>query len=47
MCIRDRAMANVCIVIIFIVIVAAGLAIAVVTTLIGKMCIRDRDYPYL
>ena len=34
---RAKAMANVCTVIIFIVIVAAGLAIAVVTTLIGKI----------
>ena len=34
---RAKTMANVCIVIIFIVIVAAGLAIAVVTTLIGKI----------
>ena len=34
---RAKTMANVCTVIIFIVIVAAGLAIAVVTTLIGKI----------
>ena len=34
---QAKVMANVCIVIIFIVIVAAGLAIAVVTTLIGKI----------
>ena len=34
---RAKTMANVCIIIIFIVIVAAGLAIAVVTTLIGKI----------
>ena len=37
---QAKVMANVCTVIIFIVIVAAGLAIAVVTTLI-EMCIRD------
>ena len=34
---QAKVMANVCIVIIFIVIVAAGLAIAVVTTLIGRI----------
>ena len=34
---RAKTMANVCTVIIFVVIVAAGLAIAVVTTLIGKI----------
>ena len=39
---QAKAMANVCIVIIFIVIVAAGLAIAVVTTLIGG--IRSEEH---
>ena len=34
---RAKTMANVCTIIIFVVIVAAGLAIAVVTTLIGKI----------
>ena len=42
---QAKAMANVCIVIIFIVIVAAGLAIAVVTTLIGKIITNSITEP--
>ena len=42
---RAKTMANVCIVIIFIVIVAAGLAIAVVTTLIGKIITNSITEP--
>ena len=38
-------MANVCTVIIFIVIVAAGLAIAVVTTLIGRIITNSITEP--
>ena len=42
---RAKTMANVCIIIIFIVIVAAGLAIAVVTTLIGKIITNSITEP--
>ena len=42
---RAKTMANVCTVIIFIVIVAAGLAIAVVTTLIGKIITNSITEP--
>ena len=42
---RAKTMANVCIVIIFIVIVAAGLAIAVVTTLIGRIITNSITEP--
>ena len=42
---RAKTMANVCTVIIFIVIVAAGLAIAVVTTLIGKIITNSTTEP--
>lgn len=42
---QAKAMANVCIVIIFIVIVAAGLAIAVVTTLIGRIITNSITEP--
>ena len=42
---QAKVMANVCIVIIFIVIVAAGLAIAVVTTLIGKIITNSITEP--
>ena len=42
---RAKTMANVCIVIIFIVIVAAGLAIAVVTTQIGKIITNSITEP--
>ena len=42
---RAKTMANVCTVIIFIVIVAAGLAIAVVTTLIGKIITNSIPEP--
>ena len=42
---QAKTMANVCTVIIFIVIVAAGLAIAVVTTLIGKIIINSITEP--
>ena len=40
---RAKTMANVCTIIIFVVIVAAGLAIAVVTTLIGRI-ITNSNY---
>lgn len=42
---RAKTMANVCIIIIFIVIVAAGLAIAVVTTQIGKIITNSITEP--
>ena len=42
---RAKTMANVCTVIIFIVIVAAGLAIAVVTTLIGRIITNSITEP--
>ena len=42
---RAKTMANVCTVIIFIVIVAAGLAIAVVTTMIGKIITNSITEP--
>ena len=42
---RAKTMANVCIVIIFIVIVAAGLAIAVVTTMIGRIITNSITEP--
>ncbi|MFR8475164.1 MAG: methyl-accepting chemotaxis protein [Lachnospira sp.] len=42
---RAKTMANVCTIIIFIVIVAAGLAIAVVTTLIGKIITNSITEP--
>ena len=42
---QAKTMANVCIVIIFIVIVAAGLAIAVVTTMIGKIITNSITEP--
>ena len=42
---RAKIMANVCTIIIFIVIVAAGLAIAVVTTLIGKIITNSITEP--
>ena len=42
---RAKTMANVCIVIIFIVIVAAGLAIAGVTTLIGRIITKSITEP--
>ena len=42
---RAKTMANVCIIIIFIVIVAAGLAIAVVTTLIGRIITNSITEP--
>ena len=42
---RAKTMANVCIIIIFIVIVAAGLAIAVVTTQIGKIITNSIPEP--
>ena len=42
---QAKAMANVCTIIIFIVIVAAGLAIAVVTTLIGKLITNSITEP--
>ena len=42
---RAKTMANVCIIIIFIVIVAAGLAIAVVTTLIGSIITNSITEP--
>ena len=42
---RAKTMANVCIIIIFIVIVAAGLAIAVVTTLIGGIITNSITEP--
>lgn len=42
---QAKVMANVCIVIIFIVIVAAGLAIAVVTTLIGRIITNSITEP--
>ena len=42
---RAKTMANVCTVVIFIVIVAAGLAIAVVTTLIGKIITNSITEP--
>ena len=42
---RAKTMANVCIIIIFIVIVAAGLAIAVVTTQIGKIIANSITEP--
>ena len=42
---QAKTMANVCIVIIFIVIVAAGLAIAVVTTLIGRIITNSITEP--
>ena len=42
---QAKVMANVCIVIIFIVIVAAGLAIAVVTTMIGKIITNSITEP--
>ena len=42
---RAKTMANICTVIIFIVIVAAGLAIAVVTTLIGKIITNSITEP--
>ena len=42
---QAKAMANVCTIIIFIVIVAAGLAIAVVTTLIGKIITNSITEP--
>lgn len=42
---RAKTMANVCTVIIFIVIVAAGLAIAAVTTLIGKLITNSITEP--
>ena len=42
---RAKTMANVCTIIIFVVIVAAGLAIAVVTTLIGKIITNSITEP--
>ena len=42
---RAKTTANVCIIIIFVVIVAAGLAIAVVTTLIGKIITKSITEP--
>ena len=42
---RATTMANVCTIIIFVVIVAAGLAIAVVTTLIGKIITKSITEP--
>ena len=42
---RAKTMANVCTIIIFVVIVAAGLAIAVVTTLIGKIITKSITEP--
>ena len=42
---RAKTMANVCTIIIFIVIVAAGLAIAVVTTMIGKIITNSITEP--
>ena len=42
---RAKTMANVCTIIIFIVIVAAGLAIAVVTTLIGRIITNSITEP--
>ena len=42
---RAKTMANVCIIIIFVVIVAAGLAIAVVTTLIGRIITNSITEP--
>ena len=42
---RAKTMANVCIIIIFIVIVAAGLAIAVVTTMIGRIITNSITEP--
>ena len=42
---QAKAMANVCTIIIFVVIIAAGLAIAVVTTLIGKIITNSITEP--
>lgn len=42
---QAKTMANVCIIIIFVVIVAAGLAIAVVTTMIGKIITNSITEP--
>lgn len=42
---RAKTMANVCTIIIFILIVAAGLAIAVVTTLIGRIITNSITEP--
>ena len=42
---RAKTMANVCTIIIFVVIVAAGLAIAVVTTLIGRIITNSITEP--